>query len=110
MERKEELLKLVESSSEQNKKIIFEIIDVFIFLEEQLKELRKLPMIMVNKSNPALQKPTSAAKLYKEFLVQYSNLVKIFLKTLGEEVADEENSPLDEFFKKQEEFFKNGVK
>ena len=109
MNRKEEILQLIDNNNTKSVKVISEIIDDFVFLEEQLKELRKLPQILVNKENPALQKLTPAAKLYKEYLVQYSNLVKIILSAIDEEVTEDEESVISQFFKNQEEFFKKGL-
>ena len=109
MNRKEEILQLIDNNNTKSVKVISEIIDDFVFLEEQLKELRKLPQILVNKENPAIQKLTPAAKLYKEYLVQYSNLVKIILSAIDEEVTEDEESVINQFFKNQEEFFKKGT-
>lgn len=110
MDRKEEILQLIDNNNTKSVKVISEIIDDFVFLEEQLKELRKLPQILVNKENPALQKLTPAAKLYKEYLVQYSNLVKIILSAIDEEVTEDDESVINQFFKNQEEFIKKGLK
>lgn len=109
MERKEEILKLLDNNNTKSLKIVSEVIDDFVYLEEQLKELRKLPKIIVNKENPALQKMTPAAKLYKEYLVQYSNLIKIILSAVEEDVSEEDESVINQFFKNQEEFFKKGL-
>ena len=66
MTRKEELLSVFEEV--EGKNIILKLIDDMIYLEQQLEQLKKLPMIKVNPNNPELQKTTPAAKLYKEFL------------------------------------------
>ena len=94
MDRKEELLKAFEDV--EHKDIIIPLIDDVVFLEDQLKELRKLPFIMVNKKNPAIQKPTPAAKQYKELLQQYNNCVKILTGIVRKDSAEEE-SPLRAF-------------
>ena len=94
MDRKEELLKAFEDV--EHKDIIIPLIDDVVFLEEQLKELRRLPFIMVNKKNPAIQKPTPAAKQYKELLQQYNNCVKILTGIVRKDSAEEE-SPLRAF-------------
>lgn len=90
MERKEELLKLVNDS---NSSTITPLIDKMLFLENQLEQLEKLPMIKVHPDNPEIQKTTPAAKLYKEFLQQYTNVVKVISHTIGDE-SNEEESPL----------------
>ncbi|WP_418209456.1 hypothetical protein [Bacteroides sp.] len=90
MERKEELLKLVNDS---NRTTVLPLIDKMLFLENQLEQLEKLPMIKVNPENPMQQKSTPASKLYKEFLQQYTNVVKVISHMVGVE-NDQEESPL----------------
>lgn len=90
MNRKEELLKLVDDS---NRTTILPLIDKMIFLENQLEQLEKLPMIKVNPENPMQQKSTPASKLYKEFLQQYTNVVKVISRATSEE-NEREESPL----------------
>ena len=67
MSRKQELLKIFDQI-EDTKDLIMPMIDDVVFLEQQLQDLRKLPFIRVNDKDPALQKPTPAAKQYKELL------------------------------------------
>ena len=90
MERKEELLKLIDDS---NRATILPLIDKLLFLENQLEQLEKLPMIKVNPENPMQQKSTPASKLYREFLQQYTNVVKVISRVTGEE-NEQEESPL----------------
>jgi hypothetical protein len=95
MTRKEELLKLFDQI-EDTKGIILPMIDDVVFLEQQLDQLRKLPFMKVNPKNPAQQKPTPAAKQYKELLQQYNNCIKILTGILRKD-APEEDSPLRAF-------------
>ncbi len=95
MERKEELLKLLNNS---NSSTIAPLIDKLIFIEEQLEKLEKLPMIKVHPENPELQKITPASKLYKEFLQQYTNIIKVISSAIGTDSNDEE-SPLRKWVK-----------
>lgn len=98
MNRKKELANAFKGLEEQN--IIRPMIDDVVFLEDQLKELKKLPFIRVNPDNPAEQKPTAAAKQYKEFLQQYNNCIKILISVLNKnEVV--EDSPLRQFLKEK---------
>ena len=90
MERKEELLKLLNDS---NSTIIEPLIEKILFLERQLEYLETLPMIRVNPNNPEQQKTTSASKLYKEFLQQYINVIKVVSREIGNN-NDDEISPL----------------
>ena len=90
MERRKEILKLVKESDRET---AAPLIDKMIFLEKQLEKLEKLPMIKVNPSNPEQQKATPAAKQYKEFLQQYTNILKIVMRLVGSENM-QEDSPL----------------
>lgn len=87
MDRKAELMKLVGDDS------LEPTVDEFLFIEGQLTELRKLPFIKFDKANPERQKTTPAAKLYKELLQQYTNILKILLRITGTDENDVE-SPL----------------
>ncbi len=93
MSRKHELLNLIE-----NETTLIPLIDEMVYLEEQLDYLRGLPKIKVHPNDPSKQKPTPAAKLYKEYLQQYINVVKILLKATGADETEEE-SPLREWMR-----------
>lgn len=88
MNRKEELLRLIENNT-----ALLPLIDEMVYLEEQLDYFRGLPKIKVHPSDQSKQKPTPAAKLYKEYLQQYTNVVKILLRATGAD-ENEEESPL----------------
>ena len=78
------------------------MIDDVVFLEAQLKELRKLPFLRINPKDPTQQKPTPAAKQYKELLQQYNNCIKILTGILRKD-APEEESPLRAFLAARKE-------
>lgn len=86
--RKEELLKLL-----NNDVTYVPLITDMVYLEGQLDELRELPKIKIHPSDPTKQKTTPAAKLYKEYLQQYTNIVRILMKATGID-ENEEESPL----------------
>lgn len=95
MERRDELLKLVNAS---NSNTVLPLIDKMLFLERQLEELEKLPMIKVHPEMPEIQKATPASKLYKDFLQQYTNVVKVVSHITGDD-DKEEDSPLRKWVK-----------
>ena len=95
MTRKDELLHIFDQI-EDTKGIILPMIDDLVFLEQQLEYLRTLPFIKVHPQFPDIQKPTAAAKQYKELLQQYNNCVKILTGILRKD-APEEESPLRAF-------------
>lgn len=94
MTRYEELLKLT------NDPTITPLIEKMLFLENELEKLEKLPMIKVHPENPEIQKSTPAAKLYKEFLQQYTNIIKVISRATSTD-NDEEDSPLRKWVKSQ---------
>ena len=92
MDRKQELLNIF-AAVEDTKGIIIPMIDDVVFIEQQLQDLRKLPFIKVHPNYPEIQKPTAAAKQYKELLQQYNNCIKILIGIVRKD-APEEVSPL----------------
>ncbi len=98
MTRKENLIKALEGA---DMVLIENVIDEVIFLEKQLKTLKKLPFIKVNPDNPAQQRATPAQKQYKELLQQYNNLIKLLFAASGQNESDSE-SPLRRFFNKRD--------
>lgn len=96
MDRKMALTQLCEELGNAAKTTIEPLIDDIVFIEDQLAVLKKYPFIKVNPKDPTQQKPTPAAKQYKEFLQQYNNCIKILLGVLGK-IENAETSPLREY-------------
>lgn len=88
--RRKELLKIAGDSA-----TAAQLVNEMIFIEGQLAELKALPMIRRNPNNPAQAKPTPTAKLYKELLQQYINIVKAVEHISGGD--GEEISPLRQY-------------
>ena len=95
MDRKEKLLKTVNHDP-----ALVTLIEDMIYLEQELDKLRTLPKIKVDPKNTLRQKPTPAARLYKEFLQQYTNVVKLLIRATGTGEDDAE-SPLRDWFRKK---------
>lgn len=100
MLRRDELLSII---PEESVDLVKSVIDDVVFLEERLTELKQLPFIEINHKNPMKQRSTPASKLYKEFLQQYINCIKMIEYVIykdkrldGEEV---EESPLRKWFR-----------
>lgn len=99
MSRRDELLALIPTDSVQ---LVSEVVDQLVFLEGRIDELRKLPFIQIDPKNPMRQRNTPAAKMYKEFLQQYLNAIKlleyvIYKDKRGEDDSEAE-SPLRKWF------------
>ena len=95
--RKRELLSAF-NGTEKTREIVLPLIDEAIFLEARLRELKRLPFILVNPANPAMQKPTPASKQYRELLQQYNNCVKALCGVLRKDGTEDE-SPLRAFLR-----------
>ena len=78
------------------------MVDEILFLEVKLTELKKLPFIKVHPTDQTKQKPTPAAKQYKELLQQYTNCIKVLARAGGTDDKDEE-SPLRKWVRKHVE-------
>lgn len=104
MDRREELLNIINKSGSQNDIKATQLVDELVFIEEQLVELRKLPFIAINPNNPMMQKATPASKQYKELLQQYNNSLRLLLRMAGDLGESEEESPLRKWVKSRKEF------
>ena len=103
-DRKQELLNIVTKSGTDNFAKAGQLIDEIVFIEEQLKELRKLPFLNVHPDKPALQKATPAAKQYKEMMQQYNNSLRLLFRLTGDIGGEvEEISPLRQWAKSRNE-------
>lgn len=78
--------------------LLVPLINDMVDLEEQLDYLRTLPKIKVHPKDKTKQKATPAAKLYKECLQQYTNIIRILMRVTGEDFDDAEASPLRKWF------------
>lgn len=104
MSRYDEVMTLIPEEAED---LLRNTVEEIVFIEERLKELKKLPFIKVHPEYPELQKPTPAAKMYKELLQQYNNCIKLVEsviyrdKKLDNEEGEE--SPLRKWFRENKE-------
>lgn len=102
--RKESLLEIVTRTGSNNDIKAEQLIDEIVFIEEQLRELKKLPFISVHPKNPALQKATPASKQYKEMMQQYNNSLRLLFRLTGDMNGEtEEASPLRQWVKSRTE-------
>lgn len=100
MDRRSELVAII---PEESLDLVKSAIDDVVFLEERLTELKKLPFIEVNPKNSMKQRSTPASKLYKEFLQQYINCIKmiegVIYRDKRLEGDEAEESPLRKWFR-----------
>ena len=82
MTRREELNEIFKNVEENQRQLVSRLLDEVVFLEERMSELKKLPFVSVNPKNPAQQRMTPAAKLYKECTQSYMNAIRILCSLL----------------------------
>ena len=95
MSRKNDLLDAIDNDA-----TLAPLIDDMLYLEEQLEYLKTLPMLKVHPKDKTKQKPTPAARLYREALANYTNIIRLLLRAKGIDENDE-TSPLREWAKKR---------
>lgn len=98
--RADELLEMLPAESRAKAS---RLVEEIVFIENQMTELKKLPFIRVSTKDPEKQKSTPAAKLYKEYVQQYNNSLKLLLKLCGDLKDTEEESPLRQWLRKRGE-------
>lgn len=99
-DREQKLRDLFKDVPEAQKEIAFSIISDCVFYEEQIAQLKKLPMIIVDKNNPTKQKATPGQKLIKEFSQTLTNNRKLLLMILYRSAAGtNETNTLEELLK-----------
>lgn len=91
--RADKLREIFEKLPEDKRTIIEPLLDDVLFIENKLRELRRLPMIRVHPTNPERQETTPAGKMYKEFMQSYLNALKVLQRTLYL-AGENEESPL----------------
>lgn len=96
MDEKNELMNYL-CGSEDNA-LVSAAVDEFLFLGEKLKELKKLPFYETKQGQPHKQRALPAAKLYKEMLQQYTNVLKV-LQSYDRSSDNAEESPLRQWVK-----------
>ena len=91
MDRKEGLLKLV---GEEHRALLLPYVEEVVFIEGQLKELKKGGFVKTHPANPSLKKrDKDAVRQYKEFFQQYTNAIKTINSIIGADDSEGE-SPL----------------
>ena len=99
MDRKE-LEAFFDIVGDDKKAFALDTLDEYLYFQEQIKKLRKLPLIRVNKKNPEMQQVTPAGKLIKEYSqimdAKRGTLLRILYR-VESTAADELQAMLSEF-------------
>ena len=98
--RKDELNAIFSDVDENIHKVVTELIDDVVFLEDRMRQLKTLPFLRIHPTDKTLMKPTAAARQYKECSQSYMNAIRILvgiLKKTDEDAAAELLEKLKEF-------------
>lgn len=97
---REDLIKYFDVVDEDKRALAVDAIDEYLYFKAEVDKLRKLPLIRVDKNNPARQQITPAGKLIKD----YSNVLDAKRATLLRILYRVESSAADELLAKLSEF------
>lgn len=92
MSRYDELAETLKGIDPSKEKIILSLLKDFVFLEDQIIELRKYPRFIINPQNPRQQKKLPVHEMLKDYQAQKNDIATKILRTLDGEVGEE--SPL----------------
>lgn len=92
MTRYEELASHIENIDDAKKGFILSLLSDFVFIEDQIKNLRKYPRYIINPNNPKQQKKLPVHDMLKDYQAQKNDIAVKILRTLDGENFEE--SPL----------------
>lgn len=92
MTRYDELASQLNNVDEAKRGFILSLLKDFVFLEEQIEELRKYPRYIVNKADPRQQKKLPVHEMLKDYQAQKNDIATKILRSLDKETMEE--SPL----------------
>lgn len=95
-----DLTRVFDDLSDELKPFAYDTLDEYLYFQEQIKKLKKLPLIRVSEKNPQKQEITPAGKLIKD----YSNVLDAKRTTLLRLLYKIESTAADELLAKLSEY------
>lgn len=92
MTRYDELASKLNNVDEAKRGFILSLLKDFVFLEQQIEDLRKYPRYVINKSDPRQQKKLPVHEMLKDYQAQKNDIATKILRSLDKEAGEE--SPL----------------
>lgn len=92
MTRYEELESKLTEVKEPKRSYILSLLKDFVWLEEQIEELRKYPRFDINPNNPKQQRKLEVHNMIKDFQAQKNDIATKILRSFDKGI--EEGSPL----------------
>lgn len=89
MKRYEEFSYKLQNVKEPNKSFILSLLKDFIWLDEQLEELRKYPRYKIHPNDPTRQIKLEVHSMIKDFQAQKNDIATKILRTLEGEEPEE---------------------
>ena len=93
----EKMYSYFDKLSDEKKTIASDTIEEYAYFLNQLDELKKLPLIAVDKKNKALQKITPAGRMIREISQAIDSKRKTLLSLLQKDNVSEVEELLDKF-------------
>lgn len=90
--RYNELASAIKNLDESKKLFVLSLLRDFVFLEEQILELRKYPRFLINSKDPTKQIKLPVHEMLKDYQAQKNDITTKILRTLENEEI--ETSPL----------------
>lgn len=90
--RYNELAKTIEGLDESKRLFVLSLLKDFVFMEDQILELRKYPRYKINPKNPEQQIKLPVHEMLKDYQAQKNDIAVKILRTLQNDNIDE--SPL----------------
>ena len=81
-ERRKEYERIMRDADPDERALIDRLIDQAVECEVRLESIKGLPDLAVHPRNPALQKVTAAARVRKDILATYTNILRVLLNIL----------------------------
>ena len=83
MTRYDELASKLNNVDEAKRGFILSLLKDFVFLEQQIEELRKYPRYIVNKADPRQQKKLPVHDILKDYQAQKNDIATKILRSLA---------------------------
>ena len=89
MARYDELASKLDNIKEPKKSFILSLLKDFVWLEEQITELRKYPRYMIDKKTPTRQVKLEVHNMLKDYQAQKDDIATKILRSLDNEAGEE---------------------
>lgn len=93
-DRRKQLDEIFKDVDKSKRLLLDDLLDEVCFMEDQMRELRKLPHIRIHPKDPTRQKLTPAGRQYKICLQSYKDAIRILVGVLNKIESGEQDALL----------------